>query len=68
MPCYTCLAQSCPTGLGCQRSTVGRPRTAHRLNSINTSTYKHPRAIMHSKQGLQIRIVHQQRQNNIKDL
>ena len=59
IPCYTCLEQSTPANPARQSSTLGHPRIAHRLYSIITATYKHPKAIMHSKQKQYIRIVHQ---------
>ena len=58
IPCYTCLEQSTSADPTCQRNTLSHPRIAHRLYSINTATYKHLEAIMHSKQRLSIRIVH----------
>jgi len=70
IPCYTCLAQSTPTGpAGCQnidlahRGTAHR-RTAHRLYSIiNTATHKHPPNHAGRKQEQLIRTIHQQRKN-----
>ena len=50
--CYTCLEQSAPVDPARQSSTRVHPRIAHRLYSIITTTYKHPEAIMHSKQKL----------------
>ena len=52
VPCYTCLEQSAPAIPACQTSTLDHLRIAHRLYSIITATYKHPEAIMHSKQKL----------------
>ena len=50
--CYTCLEQNAPTDPARQSSTLDHPRIAHRLYSIIIATYKHPEAIMHSKQKL----------------
>ena len=66
--CYTCLEQSIPAGPTRQSYTLDLPRIAHRLYSIITTTYKHPGAIMHSKQKLQIRTVHQQHKIKMKSL
>ena len=63
-----CLDQSVPTDPARQSSTLDLPQIAHRLYSINTATYKHPDAIMHSKQRLSIRIVHQQYRIKTKSL
>ena len=55
IPSYTCLEQSTPNvpaDPAHQSSTLDHPRIAHRLYSIITATYKHPEAIMHSKQKL----------------
>jgi len=52
MPCYTCLEQNTLADPARQSSILGDPRIAHRLYSITTATYKHPEAIMHSKQKL----------------
>ena len=52
IPCYTCLEQNAPADPARQSNTLGLPRIAHRLYSIITTTYKHPEAIMHSKQKL----------------
>ena len=52
IPCYTCLEQGAPVVLARQNSTLDHPRIAHRLYSITTATYKHPEAIMQSKQRL----------------
>ena len=68
IPCYTCLEQSVPTDLARQSSTLDHPRIAHRLYSIITATYKHPEAIMNSKQRLYIRTVHQQYKIKMKSL
>ena len=51
-PMLCCLEQSAPADPARQSSTLVYPRIAHRLNSIITATYKHPEAIMHSKQKL----------------
>ena len=59
IPCYTCLEQNAPADPARQSCTLVHPRIAHRLCSIITATYKHPEAIMHNKQKLYIRIVHQ---------
>ena len=59
IPSYTCLEQSAPAIPTRQSSILGHPQIAHRLYSITTATYKHPEAIMHSKQKLQIRTVQQ---------
>ena len=68
IPCYTCLDQSVPADPACQSSTLDHPRIAHRLYSIITTTYKHPEAIIHSKQRLQIRTIHQQYKIKMKSL
>ena len=68
IPCYTYLEQSVPADPAHQSSTLGHPRIAHRLYSINTATYKHPEAMMQSKQGLYIRTVHQQHKIKMKSL
>ena len=52
IPCYTWLEQSAPEVPARQSSTLDHPRIAHRLYSIITATYKHQKAIMHSKQKL----------------
>ena len=52
IPCNTYLEQSTPADPARQSSTLGLPRIAHHLYSIITTTYKHPGAIMHSKQGI----------------
>ena len=54
IPCYTCLEQRTPTGPARQSRTLDLPRTTHRLYSITTTTYKHPGAIMQSKQGYRL--------------
>ena len=46
------LEQSAPVVPARQSRTLDHPRIAHRLYSIITTTYKHPEAIMHSKQRL----------------
>ena len=48
----SCLDQSVPIDPDRQSSTLDHPRIAHRPYSIITATYKHPEAIMHSKQNL----------------
>ena len=68
IPCYTCLEQSTPADPARQSSTLNLPRIAHHLYSITTATYKHPGAIMHSKQKLYIRTVHQQYKTKLKSL
>ena len=68
IPCYTCLEQSAPADPARQSNTLGHPRIAHHLYSIITATYKHPEAIMHSKQKLQIKTVHQQHKIKMKSL
>ena len=68
MPCYTCLEQGTPADPARQSSTLDLPRTAHCLYLIITATYKHPEAIMHSKQKRQIRTVHQQQKIKMKSL
>ena len=50
--CYSYLEQSVPTDPACQSSTPDHPRIAHCLYLIITATYKHPEAIMQSKQKL----------------
>ena len=50
IPCYTCLEQSTPADPTRQSSILDPPRFAHRLYSIIIATYKHPGAIMQSKQ------------------
>ena len=52
IPCYTYLEQNAPADPAQQSSTLNHPRIAHRLYSIITATYKHPEAIIHSKQRL----------------
>ena len=59
IPCYTCLEQSALADPAHQSSTLDHPRIARRLYSIITATDKHPEAIMHNKQKLYIRTVHQ---------
>ena len=54
IPCYTCLEQCTPAGPARQSRTLDPPRTAHRLYSITTATYKHLGAIMQSKQGYKL--------------
>ena len=54
IPCYSFLEQSTPTGPARQSRTLDLPRTAHRLYSITTVTYKHSGAIMQSKQGYRL--------------
>ena len=48
----SCLEQSAPGDPARQSSTLDHPRIAHRLYSIIAATYRHPDAIMHSKQKL----------------
>ena len=59
IPCYTCLEQNATADPARQSSTLDHPRIAHRLYSIIIATYKHPEAIMHSRQKVYIRTVHQ---------
>ena len=51
-PILYLLEQSAPTDPTRQSSTLDHPQIAHRLYSIIIATYKHPEAIMHSKQKL----------------
>ena len=62
----SCLDQSVPADNARQSSTLDAPRIAHRLYSINTTTYKHPEAIMHNKQRRSIRTVNQQHRIKMK--
>ena len=59
IPYYTCIEQTAPADPTSESNTLGLRRIAHRLYSIITATYKHLEAIMHSKQKLYIRTVHQ---------
>ena len=52
-------SQSAPANPAHQSSTLDHPRIAHHLYSTITETHKHPEAIMHSKQKLLIRTIHQ---------
>ena len=66
--CYTCLEQSIPAGPTRQSYTLDLPQIAPPSTLDNTTTYKHPGAIMHCTQKLQIRTVHQQHKIKVKSL
>ena len=52
IPYYTCLEQTALVDPAHQTNTLDHSQIAHRLYSIITATYKHPGAIIHSKQKL----------------